>query len=55
VLLGNVIADNGAEGVAGVLPAERAEVLRNNIFVADSRPNARGALGIVGEAAPARR
>jgi parallel beta-helix repeat protein len=55
VLLGNVIADNGAEGVAGVLPRDSAEFLRNNVFVADARPNARGALRVVGQPAPARR
>ncbi len=55
VLVGNVIADNGAEGVAGVSPNARAEFLRNNVFVADARPNGRGALRVVGEAGPARR
>jgi serine/threonine protein phosphatase PrpC len=55
VLVGNVIADNGAEGVAGIAPAARAEVLRNNVFVADARPNARGAVGVVGDAGAVRR
>ena len=55
VLVGNVIADNGAEGVAGVPAGARAEVLRNNVFVADARRNARGALGVTAEAGPARR
>jgi PPM family protein phosphatase len=53
-LAGNVIADNGAEGVAGVSPRDRADVLRHNVFVADARPNARGALRIAAEAVPAR-
>ena len=55
VLLGNVIADNSAEGVAGASPRDGAEFLRNNVFVADARPNARGALRLLGGAAPARR
>jgi serine/threonine protein phosphatase PrpC len=55
VLIGNVLADNGAEGIAGVPAGDRAEVLRNNVFVADARPNARGALRVVGDAAPVRR
>jgi serine/threonine protein phosphatase PrpC len=55
VLVGNVIADNGAEGIAGVLPAVSAELLRNNFFVANTRANARGALGVVGSVAPVRR
>jgi hypothetical protein len=55
VLVGNVIADNGAEGVAGVIPGARAELLRNNVFVADARPNARGALGVAGDAGAPRR
>jgi serine/threonine protein phosphatase PrpC len=55
VLVGNVIADNGAEGIAGVSPRDSAELLRNNVFVADRRPNARGALRVLGSAAPARR
>jgi parallel beta-helix repeat protein len=55
VLMGNVIADNGAEGIAGVSPRDGAEFLRNNVFVADARPNARGALRVLGGSAPARR
>jgi hypothetical protein len=55
VLIGNVLADNGAEGIAGVAASDRAEFLRHNVFVADARPNARGALRVIGEAAPARR
>ena len=55
MLMGNVIADNGAEGVAGVSPRDGAEFLRNNVFVADARSNARGALRLLGAAAPARR
>ncbi|HUE85447.1 MAG TPA: protein phosphatase 2C domain-containing protein [Vicinamibacterales bacterium] len=55
LLVGNVIADNGAEGVAGVAARDRAALLSNNVFVADARPNARGALRVVGETAPARR
>jgi len=55
VLVGNVIADNGAEGVAGVPPGSRAEFLRNNVFVADARSNARGALGGAGEGGAGRR
>lgn len=55
VLVGNVIADNGAEGIAGVLPRDGAEYLRNNVFVADARSNARGALRVLGGAVPARR
>ncbi len=52
ILVGNVIADNGAEGVAGVVPGVRAELLRNNVFAADARPNGRGALGVIGDASP---
>jgi hypothetical protein len=55
ILVGNVIADNGAEGVAGVQPEQRAELLRNNVFVADARPNGRGAVGAAGGAGAARR
>lgn len=55
LLVGNVIADNGAEGIAGVTASSSAEFLRNNVFVADQRSNARGALGVLGQAAPARR
>ena len=55
ILIGNVIADNGAEGVAGVVPGARAELLRNNVFAADARPNGRGALGVMGDAGPAGR
>jgi serine/threonine protein phosphatase PrpC len=55
LLVGNVIADNGAEGIAGVSPRDGAEFLRNNVFVADARANARGALGVLGGAVPARR
>jgi serine/threonine protein phosphatase PrpC len=55
LLVGNVIADNGAYGVQGVAPADGAEILRNNVFVADAKANARGALGPVGAATPARR
>lgn len=53
-LAGNVIADNGAEGIAGVSPRDRADVLRHNVFVADARPNARGALRLAAETVPAR-
>ena len=55
LLVANVIADNGAQGIAGVAPADAAEFLRNNVFVADTRSNARGALGVLGAAVPARR
>ena len=55
VLMGNVIADNGAEGIAGVSPRDGAEFLRNNVFVADARPNSRGALRVIGGSVPARR
>jgi hypothetical protein len=55
LLVGNVIADNGAFGIAGVAPSEGAEFLRNNVFVADTKANARGALGLVGAPTPARR
>jgi PPM family protein phosphatase len=55
VLVGNVIADNGAEGVAGVTPGIRAALLRNNVFVADARPNARGALGVASDTGAGRR
>ena len=55
LLVGNIIADNGGHGIGGVAPANGAEYLRNNVFVADTRPNARGALGVVGAAAPVRR
>jgi hypothetical protein len=54
-LLGNVIADNGAEGISGVPAARGAEMLRNNVFVADARRNARGALRVIdGTPAPGR-
>jgi serine/threonine protein phosphatase PrpC len=55
VLVGNVIADNGAEGVAGASPRDGAELLRNNVFVADGRPNARGPLRVIDGSVPARR
>lgn len=55
MLVGNVIADNGAEGIAGVQSRDRTTLLSNNVFVADARANARGALRVMGEAAPARR
>ena len=55
LLVGNVIADNGAEGIAGVPARQGAEFLRNNVFTADARGNARGALGVLGGPAPARR
>jgi parallel beta-helix repeat protein len=55
ILVGNVIADNGAEGVAGVSPRDGAEFLRNNVFVADARANVRGALRVIGGSQPARR
>jgi serine/threonine protein phosphatase PrpC len=55
VLVGNVIADNGAEGIAGVAARDGAELLRNNIFIADARANARGALRVLGGPAPVRR
>jgi hypothetical protein len=55
LLMGNVIADNGAQGIDGVAPGDRASVLRHNVFVADARPNAQGALGVLGSPSPARR
>jgi parallel beta-helix repeat protein len=55
VLVGNVIADNGAEGIAGASPRDGAEFLRNNVFVADGRPNARGPLRVIDGTGPARR
>jgi hypothetical protein len=55
VLVGNVIADNGAEGIAGASPRDGAEFLRNNVFVADARPNAKGALRVPGGAPSGRR
>lgn len=48
VFLGNVIADNGAEGIAGITAAAGALILRNNVFVADARPNARGPFRVAG-------
>jgi serine/threonine protein phosphatase PrpC len=54
VLMANVIADNAAEGVAGVPARDAATIQRNNVFIADSRGNARGALRIIG-GAPERR
>jgi hypothetical protein len=54
-LVGNVIADNGAEGIAGVAPAQAAEFVGNNVFVADARANARGPLGVIGRPARATR
>jgi hypothetical protein len=54
-LVGNVIADNGAEGIAGVAPAQAAEFVGNNVFVADTRANARGPVGVIGRPAPAKR
>lgn len=55
VLVGNVVADNGGEGIAGVSPIDRAVLLRNNVFVADGRPNGRGALRVIGETSPRER
>ena len=55
LMVGNVIADNGAHGIAGVASADGAEYLRNNVFVADAKANARGALALLGAATPARR
>ena len=52
VLVGNIIAGNGTHGIAGVAPANGAEYLRNNVFVADTRQNARGALAVVGAQPP---
>jgi serine/threonine protein phosphatase PrpC len=54
VLMANVIADNAAEGVAGVPARDAATIQRNNTFIADNRGNARGALRVIG-AAPERR
>jgi hypothetical protein len=54
VLMANVIADNAAEGVAGVPARDAATIQRNNVFIADTRGNARGALRLLG-AAPERR
>ena len=53
--MGNVIAENGAQGIAGVTPRDRADILRHNVFVADSRPNGQGAVGMLGPTTPARR
>jgi parallel beta-helix repeat protein len=55
LLMGNVIAENGAQGIAGVTPRDRADILRHNVFVADARSNGQGAVGMLGPAAPARR
>ena len=54
VLVANVIADNAAEGVTGVPARDYATILRNNVFIADNRANARGPLRVLG-AAPERR
>jgi parallel beta-helix repeat protein len=54
-LVGNVIADNGAEGIAGVPPGSGGEFLRNNVFVTDTKPNARGVFGASNNAPPEKR
>ncbi len=45
VLVGNVIAGNGAEGVRGAPPSIRAALAEDNIFEAWGRANGSGALG----------
>ena len=55
LLIGNVIADNGAHGIAGVPESDGPAFLRNNVFVADAKGNARGPLGLLSAPTPARR
>jgi serine/threonine protein phosphatase PrpC len=55
LVMGNIIVENGAQGIAGVSPPDRDDLLRHNVFAADTRTNAQGALGIVGGGNPGRR
>jgi hypothetical protein len=52
VLTGNVIADNGAEGVSGVSATDRNAIVAANVFVADGRANGGGPVRLLGSPAP---
>lgn len=48
ILAGNVIADNGAEGIFGRLTESPESIIQKNFFGDDGKPNAKGKIRVLG-------